>query len=336
MSELGQWLRETREGKRLSLEQVEEATRIRRRFLQALEEGTHAALPTPMHVRGFVRNYAQYLGLDVTEVLALYDSETREEEEPPEPGLFHPADITLSPTTWLRLDQVFAVLIVVAIILVGGWAARKYLLPGWSFTLPWLAAPRPTSVAEAGSSPQAIPSPTTAPTNTPSPTLTISPTPTIGPTLVATEVTLQVNIVDRAWLLVEVDGVKVHEGIMEVGTTESWQGRHSIYLRCGNAGGVEATVNGESLGNLGERGEVVDLYWGPQGQITPTVAITPIVTGTVTITVTPTGTVTTTVTPTVTPSETVTLTVTPELTITPGAETEVTASPQPTEATTTP
>jgi len=323
MSELGQWLRETREGKRLSLEQVEEATRIRHKFLQALEEGNHAALPTPVHVRGFLRNYAQYLGLDVTEVLACYEDETREEQAPPEPGLFSPADITLSPTTWLRLDRVFAVLIILAIILVGVWAAREYLLPQmpqWSFTLPWQVAP--TAVAEATSSPQVTIPPTTAPTLRPSPTSTASPTATRGPTPIVTQVTLEVKITDRAWLLVEVDGSKVHEGIMEVGTTQSWQGRNSIHLRCGNAGGVEATVNGETLGNLGERGEVVDLYWGPQGQITPTVAITPAVTETMTTTITLTSEVTSTVTP--------------EITITPGTETAVTASPQPTAATATP
>ncbi|MCR4405821.1 MAG: DUF4115 domain-containing protein [Anaerolineae bacterium] len=321
MSELGQWLRETREGKRLSLEQVEEATRIRRKFLQALEEGNYAALPTPVHVKGFLRNYAQCLGLDVAEVLARYENETREGQTPPEPGLFRSADITLSPTTWLRLDRIFATLIVLVVILIGAWAVREYLLPRWSFTLPslpWLTTP--TSIAEATSTPQTTPSPTASPTHAPSPTPTASPTPTSGPTPVVTRVTLEVKITDRAWLLVEVDGVKVHEGIMEVGTVHSWQGKHSIHLRCGNAGGVEATVNGELLGNLGARGEVVDLYWGPQGQITPTVAVTPVVTETITIT----------------PGETETATTTPEPTLTPGEEAEVTVSPEPTEATTTP
>jgi cytoskeleton protein RodZ len=331
MGELGQWLRETREGKRLSLEQVEEVIHIRRRFLQALEEGDYAALPTPMHARGFLRNYAQYLGLDVAEVLACHEDETHEEEEPPEPGLFHPTDIALSPTTWLRIDRVFAVLIVLAIILIGAWAVRAYLLPQWSLTLPWQSAP----AANATISAQATLSLTTAPTHTPSPTPKVSPTSTRGPTPVVTQVTLEVNIVERAWLLVEVDGNKVHEGIMEAGTTRSWQGRSGIHLRCGNAGGVEATVNGESLGALGERGEVLDLYWGPQGQLTLTVAVSPTVTGTVMATITPTGSVTITVTPAIT----VTTTVTPEVTLTPGTETEaeVTASPQPTdEATTTP
>lgn len=341
MSELGQWLRETRENKKLSLEQVEEATRIRCKFLQALEAGDYAALPTPVHVRGFLRNYAQYLGLDVDEVLARYEDETREEEAPPEPGLFRPADISLSPATWLRLDRVFAILTILTVVLIGGWAARQYLwpqMPRWSFTLPWQATPAITPIVEVTSTPETTSEPTITPSPTAAPTATPLPTPTPGPTRVTGEVTLEVTIVERAWLLVEVDGVKVHEGIMEVGTTQSWRGENSIYLRCGNAGGVEATVNGEPLGPLGERGEVVDLYWGPQGQITPTPVTTPVAAETITVTQSPTETITTTPMP----SETVTVTGTPELTVTPEAEgddeteTEATASPQPTEATATP
>jgi cytoskeleton protein RodZ len=57
-------------------------------------------------------------------------------------------------------------------------------------------------------------------------------------------------------------------GSLEAGTTRTFRGRESVTLRCGNAGGVEATVNGESLGLLGERGQVVDMEWLAEG-ITP-------------------------------------------------------------------
>ena len=39
---------------------------------------------------------------------------------------------------------------------------------------------------------------------------------------------------------------------------------------CGNAGGIEVTVNGQELGVLGERAQVVERVWGPEGEITPT------------------------------------------------------------------
>jgi len=60
-------------------------------------------------------------------------------------------------------------------------------------------------------------------------------------------------------------------GSLEADTTQVWSGQESVALRCGNAGGVEATVNGESLGLLGERGQVVDMEWFAEG-ITPTPA----------------------------------------------------------------
>ncbi len=72
---------------------------------------------------------------------------------------------------------------------------------------------------------------------------------------------MELRIVEYAWLRVLVDGEEVFVGSLEAGTTQTWRGRESVALRCGNAGGVEAIVNGESLGLLGERGQVVDMEW---------------------------------------------------------------------------
>ena len=72
MSELGQWLRETRQAKELSLEQVAAETRIRTKFLAALEEGDYDQLPAGIYAQGFLRNYALFLGLDPAEALEKY------------------------------------------------------------------------------------------------------------------------------------------------------------------------------------------------------------------------------------------------------------------------
>jgi cytoskeletal protein RodZ len=61
---VGKKLHEARARKRLSLDQVEEATRIRRRYLQAIEDEDWDELPGDIYARAFVRTYGTLLGLD--------------------------------------------------------------------------------------------------------------------------------------------------------------------------------------------------------------------------------------------------------------------------------
>ena len=62
---IGQRLKAEREEQRLTLEKVFEATRIRFQYLQALEEDDLSVMPSPVQARGYLRNYAEYLGFDV-------------------------------------------------------------------------------------------------------------------------------------------------------------------------------------------------------------------------------------------------------------------------------
>jgi len=67
--QIGQQLREAREAKSLTLNQVSRDIRIRTRYLQALENGNLGELPSAVHVRGFLRSYADFLGLNAEELL---------------------------------------------------------------------------------------------------------------------------------------------------------------------------------------------------------------------------------------------------------------------------
>lgn len=72
MDELGQILRQARENKGLSLEEAHEETRINVQYLEALENGEYSVLPSSTHTRGFLRNYARFLGLDPNPLLERY------------------------------------------------------------------------------------------------------------------------------------------------------------------------------------------------------------------------------------------------------------------------
>ena len=64
MFEIGPSLREARERRGLAYSQVEADTAIRSRYIRALEEEEFDILPGPTYTKGFLRSYAEYLGLD--------------------------------------------------------------------------------------------------------------------------------------------------------------------------------------------------------------------------------------------------------------------------------
>lgn len=70
VSELGQQLREARLARGLSLDDVQEMTKIRKRYLEAIEMGDYKVLPGSFYVRAFIKTYAETVGLDADELLA--------------------------------------------------------------------------------------------------------------------------------------------------------------------------------------------------------------------------------------------------------------------------
>jgi cytoskeleton protein RodZ len=84
--EIGNSLREARYRQQLELSDVEQATKIRGRYLQALEEESFDALPAQTYVKGFLRTYADYLGLDGQLYVDEYNSRyATGDDEPREP-----------------------------------------------------------------------------------------------------------------------------------------------------------------------------------------------------------------------------------------------------------
>lgn len=71
-------LRDTREKKGILLEDVEKATRIRRKFLEAIENDEYALIPSSLYAKGFVKNYSEFLGLDSATTLAFFRRQTQD------------------------------------------------------------------------------------------------------------------------------------------------------------------------------------------------------------------------------------------------------------------
>ncbi|HUP64353.1 MAG TPA: helix-turn-helix domain-containing protein [Thermoanaerobaculia bacterium] len=119
----GEDLRRQREIRGISLREIAEATKVSQRLLEALEKDDYRHLPAPVFARGFVREYARYLGLDADEMVSRYvhhmssidDPEFRELPEP----LHSERNTGEIPRPYARVDRKVWILIVLLAVLIG-------------------------------------------------------------------------------------------------------------------------------------------------------------------------------------------------------------------------
>ncbi len=280
MPEVGHILRKAREEKGIDLKEVERTLKIRYKFLAAFERDQAVPELNDIYIRGFLRCYAEYLGLDADRILHAYGNGPQPTQPPlrygPVPAPSFSAMTTSSnepveepkkplPRTWVIAP--IAVIVVVLITFAAVSMARNAssqsaaeATAAWVLTQTLEMSGVMSDTLGSQVAPKGTPLPTLTPTRTPTPTAT--PTATLTPTPeFYTGVNIELLVKEKAWLQIRVDGAKAFEGVMAPGTRRSWRGEERVEVRCGNAGGVEAIVNGESIGLLGEEGQVVDMEW---------------------------------------------------------------------------
>ncbi|TKC18726.1 helix-turn-helix domain-containing protein [Robertmurraya kyonggiensis] len=75
MTEIGNRLKEARLEKGMSLDELQTATKIQKRYLQGIEDGNYNMMPGPFYVRAFIKHYAEAVGLDPDALFEEYKSE---------------------------------------------------------------------------------------------------------------------------------------------------------------------------------------------------------------------------------------------------------------------
>src|SRR6478672_7264917 len=138
LASFGEELRREREIRAISLKEIADATKISKRFLEAIERNDHRTLPAPVFTRGFVREYAKYLGLNADEIVNRYNyaaGDDRIEKSahlerliapPPPPIKEKPFKASGIPPWYARIDRnvVITAIIVAALATLGYWAVR--------------------------------------------------------------------------------------------------------------------------------------------------------------------------------------------------------------------
>jgi len=230
MPELGDRFRTTREARGLSLSDVAEQIRIRSVYLEAIELEDWNAIGPPVYIRGFLRTYARFLGLDAEDVV----SEFNRVAPPGKRTLV--AQVVIEPPKESERSL---------------WPVLIWVASGVAVLLIAFVVFNEISLHERSAS-GVVAAASAGPSLSPSPL--VSPTPTSSPTPSGHALILQLT--GLCWLRVVVDGSVSMEGTFRAGFSRTFAGKR-VEVLAGNAGAVNLTVDGVNLGKMGGLGKVV-------------------------------------------------------------------------------
>jgi cytoskeleton protein RodZ len=326
LEDLGAKLRKQRELLGLSLEDVERHTHIRAHYLNALESGNLAGLPSPVQGRGMLNNYAIFLGFDPEPILLRFAEGLQADL-----AARQAARASASPTKprkmpnrakgrrLFSIDLLAGGLLVVFIVgfviwgglRISGVYSKDQATPTSpsiaEVLVPDTATPTPGGTPQPSSEPNAteidasltqappLTEQATEPIETQQPITLPQSTPTSTlPPFDASSVQVYVVVHQRAWVRITVDGTVELDGRVLPGSAYLFTGNELVEILTGNGAALQVYFNQQDLGLLGQFGEVVNVTYSPSGVVQPTAVPTSLPTSTEQPGLTPTPTLTAT------------------------------------------
>ena len=246
MEGIGEILRDARERKNVTLDEIEESTKIKKRYLMAMEVEEWSQMPGKVYAKGFLRTYARYLGLDEHALGDLYEiSAAAAEKNDAAHGAAQkkrkekkkekPKEVDLHNKPKKAMIYFLCVLSVAALAF-SVWAYKTYYLDELEADRqppPPIVQPQPDPVV-------VIP--------------VVEPDP--GP-VVYTAFEMKIEAIENCWLRLRDQETLVYEGSMRTGDVQEFSDLREIEIRIGNAGGIIMTLNGVELPLSGTSGQVV-------------------------------------------------------------------------------
>jgi transcriptional regulator with XRE-family HTH domain len=246
--EIGNTLRDARRARGLTLEDVEEETKIRKKYIMAMEMDQFEVLPGPIYAKAFLKNYAKFLKINLDEIMDAFKQKqsgeiAHEEYEKPvaekkvTTKRVPEKNVTAKrkPPYWLYAAAVLLIAAVVVSLFYGTrglWSNSAAVNEGEQQNTDQIAAQDNTGQQQV---------------------------PVQDNTANITGVKVVLNVIsDRCWIQVIVDGTEAFQGELAAGETRSFEGKEKIFITLGNAGAVEVLENDKSIGFLGAAGDVIN------------------------------------------------------------------------------
>ncbi len=292
MPSFGEKLKQEREKRNITLEQISSATKIGTRMLQALEEDKFNQLPGGIFNKGFVRAYARVVGLDEDQTVADYlqasgdappiSTEIAAREDSVRENAERVSRLEASadtPARQLPWGLFAAVLLVIALAL-SLWSrrqrehARQSLHPaptntGQQSPAQPLSSER-SAEGSSGSAARAVEergtssSPIMAAPAAGSASSAVPQKPKVSAPAPG-EFAVLIKAREESWISITADGRTITSELLPAGSERTVHGRKEVIVKAGNAGGVDFQFNGKKLDIGGEYGEVKTVTFGPQG-----------------------------------------------------------------------
>ena len=272
-AKIGRILEQKRKERGLSLEEVEQATKIRKRYLDGLERDDYAVLPAGVYAQGFLKTYANYLGLDGEALSRQLKSRRKPRRErginyntEPENGFEEPliAPTGLQGTEKRRFPTSAVVTLLVAVLVLAVVIGALYFVGrGVEASRSGEDNPPPAQPAETPKKqkPEKVASKQEAEVAGAQKNEAAGSEEDAGNTETkdaqqsAPPDTLRVSISvsDRpSWLLIRTDGTPVYEQVAEPGFSRTFEADRRLYIKGGDAGAVTMEINGQDAGTLGQ------------------------------------------------------------------------------------
>lgn len=234
---MGAYLHSARRGRKLSIERAAEDTKIRPDFLMRMESDEFDFL-APAYVRGFLKTYAGYLGVDPEPLLEEF--ETRYAANRVDPTQLLVKDRSKAPkdhnpkSRWI-LSAIGAGVIIVVLALIG------------------LAQGRGDSPPSAAPTASPSPSITPGPTPTPSVSNTPKPSPTEDGTIALADDFKVMISAERGdcWIIVTVGDENIYGETLVMGTSQSFERVEGMTISFASAERVDLYINGRNFGAPG-------------------------------------------------------------------------------------
>jgi len=254
LASFGEELRREREIRGISLKEISDATKISKRFLEAIERNDHRTLPAPVFTRGFIREYARYLGLNSDDIVNRYNfaaaGDDRIEKSPHLERLAQrePAPKKGIPPPYARIDRnVYILLLIIAALGAATYFAIRHKRSLAQAAQIETAIAQPRRVATAATSRRA---PALSEANAPAATQQPAPRPD--------PMKLTIDVDHASVVVLDADGKEVINETLHRGDHRDVQANDSFRFRTiGNAGGIRLALNGVPIPPLGDDGQVI-------------------------------------------------------------------------------